>query len=169
MKTMLVLVLLAVFLVVLAKAAAEAKRKKAGEGDRYSGKPLLSENEKAWFNTLKEAVPHAHVFAQVALNQLVKAEGRGAQWRSAKNKIDPRSIDFVLLNPDLSVLMAIEIDDRSHREQKRQADDAKKTKALTDAEITLLRFAATPVLPPEKVKMQILEAIVAKAKAKAQT
>jgi very-short-patch-repair endonuclease len=167
MKTLIGLAIVAVILLMLAKAAAKQKTgvQKSGE-ERYKATPLLSENEKAWFNAIREALPHAHVFAQVALNQLVKAEG--PKWRSAKNKIDPRSIDFVVLNPELAVLLAIEIDDRSHKLEKRQADDAKKNKALADAEITLLRFPATPVLATETVKARIVETLAAKARARAQ-
>lgn len=127
--------------------------------EKYSAKNLLSENEKKWFAAFKEAFPNAHVFAQVALNQLVKAEG--AKWRSAKNKIDPRSIDFVLLSPDLNVLMAVEIDDKSHRLEKRQADDEKKNKALRDAGIILMRFPSLPVPTGENLKKSVVETLAA--------
>lgn len=127
--------------------------------EKYSAKNLLSENEKKWFAAFKDAFPNAHVFAQVALNQLVKAEG--AKWRSAKNKIDPRSIDFVLLSPDLNVLMAVEIDDKSHRLEKRQADDEKKNKALRDAGIILMRFPALPVPTGENLKKSVVETLAA--------
>jgi very-short-patch-repair endonuclease len=157
--------LVVVFLIVLVflNAAIKLKPKGAPKDERYAAKPLLSENEKAWFKAIRSALPHAHVFAQVALNQLVKAEG--PKWRSAKNKIDPRSIDFVLLNPDLAVLLAIEIDDRSHQQEKRQADDAKKNKALHDADIPLIRFSATPVLAESEIKRRVVEVLTAKAKA----
>jgi very-short-patch-repair endonuclease len=157
--------LVVVFLIVLVfvNAAIKLKPKGAARDERYVAKPLLSENEKAWFKAIRGALPHAHVFAQVALNQLVKAEG--PRWRSAKNKIDPRSIDFVLLNPDLGVLLAIEIDDKSHQQKKRQADDAKKNKALADADIPLIRFPATPLLAEGEIKRRVVEAIAAKAKA----
>jgi very-short-patch-repair endonuclease len=154
-----------VFLIVLVflNAAIKLRPKTSTAEERYSAKALLTENEKAWFKAIRAALPHAHVFAQVALNQLVRAEG--PKWRAAKNKIDPRSIDFVLLNPDLAVLLAIEIDDRSHNAKKRQADDAKKDKALRDAEIGLLRFPATPVLAEDEIKRRVIDAIAARAKA----
>jgi very-short-patch-repair endonuclease len=161
--------LVIVFLIVLVflNAAIKLRPKAPAGGERYVSKPLLTENEKAWFKAIREALPHAHVFAQVALNQLVKPEG--PKWRSAKNKIDPRSIDFVLLNPDLNVLLAIEIDDKSHKLEKRQADDAKKNKALRDADISLLRFSAMPVLSSEEIKRRVIEALAARAKANATT
>lgn len=150
-----VLVVLTVFSQFFAKKKSSSKQAE----EKYSAKNLLTENEKKWFAAFKEAFPNAHVFAQVALNQLVKAEG--ARWRSAKNKIDPRSIDFVLLSPDLNVLMAVEIDDRSHRLEKRQADDEKKNKALRDAGIILMRFPALPVPTGENLKTAVVETLAA--------
>jgi very-short-patch-repair endonuclease len=165
MKILIGLAVLALIAVALIKAAAKGNHKKNDDEERYAAKPLLTKNEKDWYNTIRAALPHAHVLAQVALNQLVKAEG--PKWRSAKNKIDPRSIDFVVMNAELEVLMAIEIDDRSHKLEKRQTDDAKKNKALDDAEITLIRFPATPALPTEEVKKRIVDALAAKARKKA--
>jgi very-short-patch-repair endonuclease len=163
MKLAFGLVVVFVIVLIFVNAAIKLRPKASAGEERYAAKPLLSENEKAWFKAIRAALPHAHVFAQVALNQLVKAEG--AKWRSAKNKIDRRSIDFVLLNPDLAVLLAIEIDDKSHMQEKRQADDAKKTKALRDADISLLRFPAAPVLAADEIKRRVVETVAAKTKA----
>lgn len=146
---------------ILIKIFLEAGARKRDDADeKYSAKKLLTENEKKWFAAFKEGMPHAHVLSQVALNQLVNAEG--ARWRSAKNKINPRSIDFVLLGPDLDVLLAIEIDDRSHRLEKRRIDDEKKNKALREAGITLLRFPALPVLTGDELKKAIVATLAAK-------
>ena len=151
------------FIALLFAAAIKGKQKKEAAADKYLAKPLLTDNEKQWYIAIKEAVPHAHVFGQVALNQLVKA-ANGKQWRSAKNKIDPRSIDFVVLNSDLAVLLTIEIDDKSHQATKRQADDEKKNVALHSADIPLLRIPATPSLPVEEIKKRIVEAIATHAR-----
>ncbi|MNR76008.1 hypothetical protein D3C72_66610 [compost metagenome] len=159
MKALVFIGVVLVVLVVFSQFFATKKRTSNPDEEKYSAKNLLSENEKKWFAAFKEAFPNAHVLAQVALNQLVKAEG--VKWRSAKNKIDPRSIDFVVLSPDLNVLMAVEIDDRSHRLEKRQADDEKKNKALCDAGIILMRFPAIPVLTGEALKKAVVETLAA--------
>jgi hypothetical protein len=152
-----------VFIALLFVAAIKSKKKAQATVDKYLAKQLLSDNEKQWYMAIKEAVPHAHVFGQVALNQLVKA-ANGKQWRSAKNKIDPRSIDFVVLNPDLVVLLTIEIDDKSHQAARRQTDDEKKNVALRSADIPLLRIPATPALSVEEIKKRIVETIAAHAR-----
>jgi len=157
MKALAFLAIALVAMMVFAKFFAAKKGTKARVEEKYSAKNLLSENEKKWFAAFKEAFPNAHVLAQVALNQLVKAEG--AKWRSAKNKIDPRSIDFVLLSPALNVLMAVEIDDKSHRLEQRRADDEKKNKALRDAGIILMRFPALPVPTSENLKKAVVETL----------
>lgn len=161
-----ILVALMVIAVVVS-AIASAVKKKGGGGkaaDQYSAKPLLSENEKQWFALIKTALPNAHLLGQVALNQLVKAEGKN--WRAAKNKIGPRSIDFVLLNNEFAVALAIEIDDRSHKRKDRQADDEKKANALRQAGIPLLRIPATPLLSGDEVKARVVEAIATHARLK---
>ncbi|WP_296560014.1 DUF2726 domain-containing protein [Pigmentiphaga sp.] len=140
-----------------------AKNRKIGGGiagtavDQYRVKPLLTDNEKRWFQLIKSALPNEYLSVQVALNQLVKAEGKN--WRAAKNKIDPRSIDFIVMNSEFAVTLAIEIDDRSHKRQDRQTDDEKKTNALRQAKIPLLRIPATPLLTSDEVKTRIASAL----------
>jgi hypothetical protein len=154
-------------IVMVVSAIASAAKKKAGSGkvaDQYSGKPLLSENEKQWFALIKAALPNAHLLGQVALNQLVKAEGKN--WRAAKNKIDPRSIDFIILNGEFAAMLAIEIDDNSHKRKDRQADDEKKANALRQAGIPLLRIPAMPLLSGDEVKARVVDAIAAHARLK---
>lgn len=156
----------ALFVIALIRIAlATRSRKQSVVEDRYLPKALLTENEKRWFKAIKESVPHAHVFGQVALNQLVRA-ANGKQWRSAKNKIDPRSIDFVVLSEELAVLLAIEIDDKSHEAANRQIDDEKKNVALRSAGIPLLRIPATPALPVEEIKKRIVDAMAAHARSR---
>ena len=135
------------------------ERERSRRKDAYRAKPLLTENEKKWYKAIKEAAPNAHVFAQVALNQLVRAEGSSSAWYSAHNKINARSLDFVVLNNDMNAILAIEIDDRSHLKAKRQADDEKKNNALQQAGIPLLRIPATPVLTGDQVKLKIVDKI----------
>jgi len=154
-----------VILAAIAKEAAKTGKKTKRGQDRYLAKPLLSENEKKWYRTIKEAAPHVEIFGQVAMNQLLT--GAGEQRWSAQGKIRPRSIDFVLLNADLEVVLAIEIDDRSHERPGRKLEDATKSWALECAEIPLLRIKATPILPSEVVKRMIVETLAAKAREKA--
>ena len=152
---------------VVAITSTEGSEKEGSNPDQYAAKSLLTENEKKWYKAIKEATPNVHVFGQVALNQLVKAEGR--TWQAAKNKIATRSIDFVILNSELVVTLAIEIDDRSHLLEKRKVDDEKKNHALRQAGIPLLRIPATPVLSSEEVKEKIVEILARQIKAKQDT
>ncbi|WP_293776944.1 DUF2726 domain-containing protein [uncultured Oxalicibacterium sp.] len=155
----------ALVVIVLLAVAGNLKRRSGSSTDlKYRAKTLMSENEKEWFKAIKRAVPHAHVFAQVAMNQLVEPDGKPytGPYQSALNKITSRSIDFVLLSPDLSVLIAIEIDDRTHNQKRRKEADDKKTKALQDAGVALLRFPATPVASSEAIKERFVEVIAAK-------
>ena len=64
--------------------------------------------------------------------------------------------DFVLCRPDLSIVAVIELDDRSHERADRRAADARKTKALADAGLKLVRIPAGP-LPTSESLRQIIE------------
>jgi hypothetical protein len=65
--------------------------------------------------------------------------------------------DFVLCRADLSVVAVIELDDRSHERRVRQDADARKTKALVDAGLRLVRIPAG-VLPAEEELREIIDA-----------
>jgi hypothetical protein len=65
--------------------------------------------------------------------------------------------DFVLCRADLSVVAVIELDDRSHHRRDRQDADARKTKALVDAGLRLVRIPAG-ALPSEEDLREIMDA-----------
>jgi Protein of unknown function (DUF2726) len=84
--------------------------------------------------------------------------------RSAPSRNSPMAIrarfkqlvaDFVLCRPDLSIVAVIELDDRSHLRQDRQRADARKSKALADAGIRLVRIPAGAIPPLGKLKALI--------------
>jgi hypothetical protein len=64
---------------------------------------------------------------------------------------------FVLCRADLSVVAVIELDDRSHERRDRQDADARKTKALVDAGLRLVRIPAG-ALPSENELREMIDA-----------
>jgi very-short-patch-repair endonuclease len=62
------------------------------------------------------------------------------------------SADFVICKKDASVLAVIELDDATHDRADRQAADAKKSKALADAKIQLIRWQAKSLPSLEQIK-----------------
>ena len=111
---------------------------------------FLSENEKAFLETLDRVVgPDHRVFAQVRLAEVVDVDGGGsppARWK-VLSQVVGKSVDFVICDRwSLDPLMALEVDDRSHRAPERRQRDA-----LVD------RFCAEVGLPPLRVTARLAD------------
>ena len=105
----------------------------------YKRKPLLTHTEQRFFALLHEALPEHQIFVQVALNQMLKIE-KGENWSTWYNRIAQLSVDFVISDQKGYVIAAIELDDKTHDNDKNRAKDAKKDKALNSAGIEVLRY-----------------------------
>lgn len=102
-------------------------------------RPLLSQPEQVLYRRLVQACPRHSVFCQVQLMQMLRFK-RGGWNPGVANRINQLSIDFLIVNPDTSIVAAIELDDRSHQRADRRAADARKAHALKSAGIPLLRW-----------------------------
>jgi very-short-patch-repair endonuclease len=100
---------------------------------------LLSEPEQVLYRRLVQAFPQHIVLAQVQLLQALRFK-RGGWNAGIANRINQLSIDFLIVNPDTSLVAAVELDDASHDREGRRAADARKTHALQSAGIPLLRW-----------------------------
>jgi hypothetical protein len=106
---------------------------------------LLSDREQSLYERLLSLYPHHKLFVQVALSQLIEVDRNHPESRSIRARYKQLVADFVLCRPDLSIVAVIELDDRSHENPKRQNADARKTKAVADAGIRLIRIPAGPL------------------------
>src|SRR6185437_9717908 len=91
------------------------------------------------YRRLVHALPGHIVLAQVQLMQALRFK-RGARNISVFNQICQLSVDFLVLNPDTSIVTVVELDDATHGRADRQKADARKTHALWSAGIPLLRW-----------------------------
>jgi very-short-patch-repair endonuclease len=84
---------------------------------RIKRKPLLTENEKAFFLRLQRALPGFHVFPQVSFAAFLSVDGRLLQqegW-AIRSKFNRKIVDFVVCTRGtLEVVALIELDDRTH-------------------------------------------------------
>ena len=138
-------------LAVLAVLAAKLKRR-----DGLFAKPwpleakrqLLTERERALYQRLVQTLPNHVVMAQVQLLQVLQFQ-RGKRTQAILNRFNQLSLDFLILNPDTSIVAAVELDDATHtREASRQAD-ARKDHALKSAGVPLIRWNAKSL--PDRV------------------
>jgi len=81
------------------------------------------------------------VLAQVQLLQVLNFQ-RGRRSPGILNRISQLSLDFLILNPDTSIVMAVELDDATHSRESRRQADARKSHALQSAGIPLVRWNA---------------------------
>jgi len=90
-------------------------------------KALFSPAERSFLGALERAIgKNAKIFGKVRIADVVtpKPGLSRSRWQSAFNRISRKHFDFVLCRKsDLSVLCAIELDDRSHRLKQRQKRD----------------------------------------------
>lgn len=121
---------------------------------------LLTERERALYQRLVQTLPNHIVLAQVQLLQVINFQ-RGRRTPAILNRISQLSIDFLIINPDTSIVAAVELDDATHAPDNRRQADARKDHALKSAGIPLIRWNVKNL--PDRVA--ILAAIPAVATA----
>lgn len=118
-----IVILLAVFLVPhLKNSNSENKEKDLPYVKKES---LMTEAEYNFFKVLEEAVKDKYyIVPQVQLSNLVEVE-KDKKWEySLRNKIDRKSVDFVLFNKEnFTPHLVIELDDSSHLREDRKIRD----------------------------------------------
>lgn len=77
---------------------------------------------------------------------------KGNDFQAWSNRINRMSADFVVCNKDSSIVAVIELDDATHQRKDRQTADAKKDKALSSADIRIVRLQAKAL--PDIVAIQ---------------
>jgi|HubBroStandDraft_1064217.scaffolds.fasta_scaffold388523_1 very-short-patch-repair endonuclease len=102
---------------------------------------LLSERERALYQRLVQSLPNHIVLAQVQLLQVINFQ-RGHCTHAILNRISQLSLDFLILNPDTSIVAAVELDDATHTRENRRQADARKSHALQSAGVPLIRWNA---------------------------
>jgi len=107
---------------------------------------LFSPAERSFLGVLNQAVgDDAKIFGKVRVADVVapiKGLSR-SDWQKAFNKISGKHFDFILCsNDDLSVICAIELDDKSHQKKSRQRRDEFLNRACKAADVPLVQVPA---------------------------
>jgi very-short-patch-repair endonuclease len=143
------LIVLLLLLVAVAVAFALLKKRaaKGPVGFPYQSKDVLcSPAERSFIGALDKIVGENYrIFAKVRLADIIDIQkGLSASARqSAFNRISRKHIDFIVCNAnDLSIIGAIELDDKTHRGKGRQERDQFLDKTLKAAGVPLLRIKA---------------------------
>ncbi|WP_220635166.1 DUF2726 domain-containing protein [Georgfuchsia toluolica] len=109
---------------------------------------LLNGAEQKLYWTLREAAPALVVFSQVSMSQIFHIDQKTKDRRQKLNEAGKKSIDFMLCRPDdMSIVVALELNGRTHDKEDRKLSDETKQRTLQEAGIPLI------VLTPGKCLM----------------
>lgn len=129
----------------------------------YSRKAaLFSPAERSFLGVLEQAVgSHYRIFGKVRIADVVETKRglSGSHRQSAFNRINAKHFDFLLCDKqNLSVVCAIELDDKSHSTSSRQQRDAFVTELCRNVGLPLLRMRASRTYSLPELRVRILEA-----------
>src|SRR5664280_2438936 len=116
-----IILLIAVGLLVL--QSTKGSRNKGTPSEKSQDLPyvlnryLMSKAERSFFGVLEQVTDSSkyYLFPQVSLGNLVDVEKGASSYQTYHNKVDRKSVDFVLFDRStLSPVLAEELDDASH-------------------------------------------------------
>lgn len=153
-----ILILVVIVFIIAALIAVAAQKAGGGSGINYPyvpAKALFSSAERSFLGALDQAVgPEHRVFGKVRVADLaaVKPGLSNSVRQGAVNRIGSKHFDFIVCRAtDLSVVCAIELNDKSHASKRAQASDAVKRNVckaigLPLFEVTVKRAYSVPEL-----------------------
>lgn len=154
-------VVLLVLKEVLTRAGGGERRAPAGALPYRRKDYLLTKAERSFYEVLRQALGEADtlVFAKVRLLDLVWLPKGTAKAQSFRNRVMSKHVDFVLCNRrELRPLLVIELDDKSHEGEERQARDAFVDRVLGAAGLPILHLSARRTYSTRELSEQILRA-----------
>ena len=160
-----ILLLGLVFVVFVVLAALKNKQGGSGTiGFPYQpAKTLFSAAERSFLGVLDQAVGSEHrVFGKVRVADVAMVKpGLGNSARQgALNRIAAKHFDFIVCRAsDLSVVCAVELNDKSHSSQRAQARDNLLAKVCQAINLPLLVIPAKQSYSPQDVRAQFLAAV----------
>ena len=161
------LVLLAIIVFVVFIVLAALKNKQGGSGKLgfpyQPAKPLFSAAERSFLGVLDQAVgPEHRVFGKVRVADVaaVKSGLGNSARQGALNRIAAKHFDFLVCRSgDLSVVCAVELNDKSHASQRAQARDELLANVCRVINLPLLTVPAKAAYSPQDVRAQFLAAV----------
>ena len=161
------LVLLAIVVFVVFIVLAALKNKQGGSGKLgfpyQPAKPLFSAAERSFLGVLDQAVgPEHRVFGKVRVADVaaVKSGLGNSARQGALNRIAAKHLDFLVCRSgDLSVVCAVELNDKSHASQRAQARDELLANVCRVINLPLLTVPAKAAYSPQDVRAQFLAAV----------
>lgn len=125
-------------------------------------KYLMNYTEYEFFKALRHAIGDNYViFAQVHLTKLVEIPKEHRQWQTFWNKIDRKSVDFVLCeNAGVRPVLAIEVDGSGHHMKNRADRDQFVKEIFEQAHLKFMRFDAQRTYDVDRLRQEIRSKLI---------
>jgi len=136
--TILLLVVFAV-LIIVGLMVLMRPMEMAQDSQAYLKKPIMTDNEKEFFERLIEALPYFYVFPQVAMGAILQPAATRQDKRNyhrIRGTFSQKMVDFVVCDAALNIVVLIELDDRTHSSEK----DGERDAMTNQAGYATLRF-----------------------------
>ncbi len=118
----------------------------------------LTRPEQVLYFRLVDALPDHVVLAQVQLSRFLRVR-KGRNHREWINRVDRKSVDYLVCTHDFAVVAAIELDEATHEGPYRTLADANKNRALEAADVPLIRWHVS-TLPDRTAIRAMLDSVV---------
>jgi hypothetical protein len=149
------IVLLSAVLVVFALVVVALNRRRTAtasdEAWPFYVKRPLSDPEQILYYRLVNALPECMVLAQVQLSRVLGVK-KGADFTTWNNRINQKSVDFVVCLKDSTVVGVVELDDATHGRAAREKADATKDKALLSGGVEIVRWNVKSLPDEEEIR-----------------
>jgi hypothetical protein len=150
-------------LLIIAAAALKLKFKRVDSYPYTKRHTLFSPAERSFFGALDQAVGKEYrVFGKVRVADIIEPRQGldGSSRQKALNHTSAKHFDFVLCDHgDLSVICAVELDDRSHQARRRQERDAFLEGLCEAVSLPLLRIPAQRAYSVAEVREHVRSAV----------
>ncbi len=122
-------------------------------GFRVRRRALLTENEVDFLTRLENAFPEYDIHCQVSMGALMEPDvpGGSPDFLSIRARFAQKVVDFVLVDGAREVVALIELDDRSHRQEK----DAERDAMTAKAGYITLRYASHAKPGPAELRSEL--------------
>lgn len=132
----------AIIVAVLIYSRKRPVERRAAVYNYHKKEMVMTKAEARFFQKLTEVIGERFIILpQAHLSVFIDHKIKGQNWKGAFNAINGKSVDFLLAEKDtLKPVVAIELDDWSHKREERIVRDDKVKKILDESGILLVRF-----------------------------
>jgi len=133
----------------------EQKPKEERELPYKKKEGLMTKAEKEFFDVLERVASNRYyIIPQVKISNLALVSGT-VNYKTYLNKIDRKTVDFVLFDKQFSPVMAIELDDSSHNNTSRRERDNFVDEVMNTIGLKIIHIKTAYTYNPEEINRLI--------------